>query len=42
MRGAIPPLPKYASMAGCSVKAQGQLYLFFRTEEFIKTDSKDH
>jgi hypothetical protein len=27
MRGAIPPLPQYAFMALCSVKAQGQLYL---------------
>jgi hypothetical protein len=29
MSGAIPPLPQYASMAWCSVKAQGQLYLIF-------------
>jgi len=27
MRGVIPPLPQYAFMAWCSVKAQGQLYL---------------
>jgi hypothetical protein len=27
MSGAIPPLPQYAFMAWCSVKAQGQLYL---------------
>jgi len=27
MRGAIPPLPQYAFMVWCSVKAQGQLYL---------------
>jgi hypothetical protein len=27
MSGAIPPLPQYALMAWCSVKAQGQLYL---------------
>jgi hypothetical protein len=27
MRGAVPPLPQYAFMAWCSVKAQGQLYL---------------
>jgi hypothetical protein len=27
MSGAIPPLPQYASMAWCSVKEQGQLYL---------------
>jgi hypothetical protein len=24
----IPPLPQYAFMAWCSVKAQGQLYLY--------------
>jgi hypothetical protein len=29
MSGAIPPLPKYALMAWCSVKAQGQLYLLY-------------
>jgi hypothetical protein len=28
MSGAIPPLPEYASMAWCSVKAQGQLYIY--------------
>jgi len=27
MSGAVPPLPQYAFMAWCSVKAQGQLYL---------------
>jgi hypothetical protein len=27
MSGAIPPLPQYAFMARCLVKAQGQLYL---------------
>jgi hypothetical protein len=27
MRGAIHPLPQYALMAWCSVKAKGQLYL---------------
>jgi hypothetical protein len=26
MSGATPPLPQYAFMAWCSVKAQGQLY----------------
>jgi hypothetical protein len=31
MRGAITPLPQYAFMALCSVKAQGQLYLFTTT-----------
>jgi hypothetical protein len=29
MSGAIPPLPQYAFMAWCSVKAQGQLYFTF-------------
>jgi hypothetical protein len=28
MSGAIHPLPQYAFMAWCLVKAQGQLYLF--------------
>jgi hypothetical protein len=28
MSGAIPPLPQYDFMVWCSVKAQGQLYLF--------------
>jgi hypothetical protein len=28
MSGAILPLPQYAFMAWCSVKAQGQLYLY--------------
>jgi hypothetical protein len=28
MNGAIPPLPQYAFMAWCLVKAQGQLYLY--------------
>jgi hypothetical protein len=28
MRGAIPPLPQYAFIALCSVKAKGQLYLY--------------
>jgi len=28
MSGAMPPLPHYALMARCSVKAQGQLYLY--------------
>jgi hypothetical protein len=27
MRGALPPLLRYAFMARCSVKAQGQLYV---------------
>jgi hypothetical protein len=28
MSGAIHPLPQYAFMVWCSVKAQGQLYLY--------------
>jgi hypothetical protein len=36
MSGAIPPLPQYAFMAWCSVKAQGQLYLTFY---FLKGDA---
>jgi hypothetical protein len=28
MNGAIPPLPQYAFMGWCLVKAQGQLYFF--------------
>jgi hypothetical protein len=28
MRGAIPPLSPYVFMTWCSVKAQGQLYLY--------------
>jgi hypothetical protein len=28
MCGAIPPIPKYAFMSWCSIKAQGQLYLY--------------
>jgi len=28
MSGAIPPLPQYAFMAWCLVKAHGQLYLY--------------
>jgi hypothetical protein len=29
MSGAIPTLPQYAFLAWCSVKAQGQLYLYY-------------
>jgi hypothetical protein len=32
MCGAIPPLPQYAFMAWCSVKAKGLLYLFINPE----------
>jgi len=28
MSGAVLPLPQYAFMARCSVKAQGQLYFY--------------
>jgi hypothetical protein len=28
MSGAIPPLPQYAPVAWCAVKAQGQFYLY--------------
>jgi len=28
MRVAVPPLTQYAFMTWCSVKAQGQLYIF--------------
>jgi hypothetical protein len=33
MSGAIPPLPQYAFMAWCSVKAQGQLYLLLDDDD---------
>jgi hypothetical protein len=33
MSGVIPPLPQYAFMAWCSVKAQGQLYLYLNGKE---------
>jgi hypothetical protein len=34
MSGAIPPLLQYAFMAWCSVKAQGQIYLYlYRIQE---------
>jgi hypothetical protein len=32
MRGAIHPLPQYAFRLWCSVKARGQLYLYFKGE----------
>jgi len=32
MRGAILLLSQYTFMAWCSVKAEGQLYLFMRTD----------
>jgi hypothetical protein len=42
MRGAIAPVPQYAFMAWCTVKIQGQLYLYLHfycrkiTDEFIQ------
>jgi hypothetical protein len=35
MSGAMPPLPQYALMAWCLVKAQGQLYLLPLPTELI-------
>jgi ribosomal 50S subunit-associated protein YjgA (DUF615 family) len=35
MSGAIHPLPQYAFMAWCLVKAQGQLYLYLFTNEEV-------
>jgi hypothetical protein len=40
MCGAIPPLPRYAFMAWCSVKAQGQLYLY-PINIYVSATSKD-
>jgi hypothetical protein len=37
MLGAIPPLPPYAFVAWCSVKAQGQLYLYLTISHFSDT-----
>jgi hypothetical protein len=37
MSGAIHPLPQYAFMAWCSVKAQGQLYLYC-SQSFIQCE----
>jgi hypothetical protein len=34
MSGDIPPLPQYTLMAWCSVKAQGQLYLYLTFNPF--------
>jgi hypothetical protein len=39
MRGAIPRLPQYAFMVLCSVKAQGQLYLYLYVESYALTQS---
>jgi hypothetical protein len=33
MGEAVPALPQYAFMAWCSVKAQGQLYLYLKGEK---------
>jgi len=39
MSGAIHPLPQYAFMAWCLVKAQGQLYLYFLpTTRYMKVE----
>jgi hypothetical protein len=35
MSGATPPLPEYAFMALCSVKAQGQLYLLLAEDRLV-------
>jgi hypothetical protein len=41
MSGAILPLPQYARMAWCSVKAQGQLYLlYFKQDMWSLKDTK--
>jgi len=39
--GAIPPRPLYAFMAWCSVKAQGQLYLYLyrKEKEYLAAES---
>jgi len=34
MREAIPPLPQYAIMVWCSVKAQGQLYFYLLLHKY--------
>jgi hypothetical protein len=43
MCGAIPPLPQYAFMAWCLVKAQGQfyLYLYLNTEKVGRTEREN-
>jgi hypothetical protein len=41
MSGAIPPLLQYASMAWCSVKAQGQLYLLLYGFHFLSLSLGD-
>jgi hypothetical protein len=38
MSGNIPPLPQYAFMAWCSVKAQEQLYLLLIQEKITQED----
>jgi hypothetical protein len=42
MSGAIPLLPQYASMVLCSVKAQGQLYLYGFLEECLKHGEQEN
>jgi hypothetical protein len=41
MNGAIPPLPQYAFMAWCLVKAQEQLYLYLiqKSYEVVEKDT---
>jgi hypothetical protein len=39
MSGAIPPLLQYAFMEWCSVKAQGQLYLYHLTQHSHRSHS---
>jgi hypothetical protein len=38
MSGAIPPLPQYAFMGWCWIKAQGQLYLYLSQAFIYETD----
>jgi hypothetical protein len=40
MSGAIPPFPQYAYIAWCSVKAQGQLYLYLETVRAVRLKKK--
>jgi hypothetical protein len=41
MSGAVPPLPHYAFMAWCSVKAQGQLYLTLLSKRITADRNRD-
>jgi hypothetical protein len=42
MSGAIPPLPQYAFMAWCLVKAQGQLELYLYLILYIYLATVQH